>query len=105
MKVIKATNYGFRTVVVVSHNPNDPEYVHSDDSLHPLANINGCTSDEEQPNVCTFNHRLQEFIWDGDEQYEDGILRTPESLWDEICEKCLPSPNPEVIVGLIGLES
>lgn len=105
MKVIKATSYGFRTVIVVSHNPNDPDYVHSDESPHPLANVNGCTPDEGQPNVCTSNHQLQEFIFDGLEQYEDGILRSPESFWAEICELCIPSPEPETITGLVGLES
>lgn len=105
MRIIKATNYGFRTVITVCHNPDDPEYVHSDDSAHPLANVNGCIPDEGQPDVCTYNHRLQEFLWDGPEQYENGILRSPESLWDEICEKCLPPPDPEEIGSLIGLES
>jgi len=105
MKIIKATSYDFRTVIVVSHNPSEPEYVHSDSSAHPLANVNGCTPDEGQPNVCTFNHQLQEFIWDGHEQYENGVLRNPESFWAEICESCIPSPEPETITELVGLET
>lgn len=105
MKVIKATSYGFRTVIVISHNPNDSDYVHSDDSAHPLANVNGCSPGEGEPNVCTSNHQLQEFIWDGPAQYEDGILRNPESFWAEICESCIPPPEPETIAELVGLET
>ena len=106
MKVVKAQSYGFRTVIVVCHNPDEPDYIHSDDSPHPPANINGCTPDEGQLNVCTSNHRFQEFVWDGLEQYDDaGILRTPESFWSEICEQCVSPPDPEEMGSLIGLES
>jgi hypothetical protein len=106
VKVIKAMNYGFRTVIVVCHNPDDPEYLHSDDSSHPPLNIYGCTPLKLEPNVCTSNRRYQEFLFDGDEQYDEyGILRTPESFWAEICEQCVPPPEPEEMGSLIGLES
>jgi len=105
LKCIKATNYGFRTVIVVCHNPDDPEYLHDDSTAHPSENVSGCPADESGDNLCHYNHRLQEFIWDGDEQYEDGVLRTTDSFWDEICKLCIPSPAPEVIAELIGLET
>ena len=107
MKVINATQYGFRTVVVVCHNPDEPEYIHRDDSAHPADNVNGCPSPlaEDEPNVCRLNHRIEEFIWDGPDQYEEGILRTPESFWAEICEQCVSPPDPEEMGSLIGLES
>ena len=102
MKITKATNYGFRTVIVVCHNPDDPEYIHGDDTAHPSENVNGCTDSSV---LCRYNHRLQEFIWDGEEQYEGGTLRTAESFWDEICELCVSSPDAEEIVGLVGQET
>jgi hypothetical protein len=106
MEVIKATSYGFRTVIVVCHNPDEPEYIHSDDSAHPPLNVNGCIPGEGEPPVCASNHQLQEFVWDEVEQYdEDGILRSPESFWAEICEQCVSPPDPEEMVSLIGLES
>ena len=105
MKCVKATHYGFRTVIVVCHNPDDPEYVHSDDTSHPLANVNGCVPNEGQPTVCTYNHRLQEFIFDGSEQYEGGALRTDESFWAEICDRCVTLADPENLTGLVGLET
>ena len=89
MKCIKATDYGFRTVVVVCHNPNDPEYLHDDESVHPPENVNGCPDNDAGVYICHYNHRLEEFIWDGEDQYEDGILRTAESFWAEICDKCV----------------
>ena len=103
--MIKATSYGFRTVIVVCHNPDEPEYVHSDDSPHPPANIDGCSPEDGELNICTSNHRLEEFIWDGDEQYEGGTLRSPDSFWAEICERCVAPPDPEEMGSLIGLES
>ena len=105
MKCISASNHGFRTVVVVCHNPDDPEYLHDDDSAHPAENVNGCPGDESGLVVCHYNHRLQEFIWDGEEQYEGGILRTTESFWNEICERCVTLADPEEIAGLVGQET
>lgn len=104
MKVVKATRYGFRTVIVVCHNPDEPEYVHSDGSAHPSLNVNGCASGAGESHVCTSNHRFQEFVWDGAAQYDDdGILITPESLWAEICDKCVAPSDPEEMGSLIGL--
>jgi len=105
MKCIRATNYGFRTVIVVCHNPDDPEYLHEDGSPHPAENVNGCLADAAGIVVCHTNHQIEEFLWDGDEQYENGVLRTPESFWAEICDRCVPVPTPEVMGSLIGLES
>ena len=103
MKCVKATHYGFRTVIVVCHNPAAPEYLHDDGTAHPSENVNGCGGDEFNLVVCHTNHQLQEFIWDGDEQYEDGVLRTDESFWAEVCDRCVTLADPERIDGLIGL--
>ena len=105
MKVIKADNYGYRTVVVVCHNPDDPEYLHSDGSAHPISNIHGCPNDVAGGRLCTYNHRLQDFIWDGDSQYVEGRLKTGLELWEEIRGSC-PDPDPVLEVpDLIGRSS
>lgn len=105
MKIVKATNYEFRTVIVVCHNPDDPAYVHSDGSVHPTGNVNGCVPNEGQRNVCTVNHRLEEFIWDGAAQFAGGVRRSGESFWEEICERCVSPPMPSEIEGLAGRSS
>ena len=105
MLVKKATSYGFRTVIVVCHNPGDPEYAHSDGTSHPVANVNGCTPDTDGPHVCTYNHRLEEFIWDGETQFVDGVRRSGESFWEELCQRCASLPTPSEIEGLVGRSS
>lgn len=105
MEIISATDYGFRTVIVVSHNPDEPRYVHSDGSAHPSTNVDGCLADVGMPHVCTGNRRLQEFVWDGELQYQDGIRRSAESFWDEICERCVALPAPLELGGLVGRSS
>ena len=106
MRVTKATHYGFRTVVVVCENPDDPEYTHDDGSDHPAENVNGCASTGEPGgDICHTNHRVQEFTWDGDAQYEDGVLRTSASFWSEIQATLASSPAPAEVSGMVGLES
>jgi len=105
MRVVKATNYGFRTVIVVCHNPDDPEYLHSDGSVHPTGNVNGCVPNDGAPNVCTMNHRLEEFIWNGAAQFVEGVRRSGESFWEEICVRCASPSTPSEIEGLVGRSS
>jgi len=102
LQVVKAISYGFRTVIVVCHNPDDPAYIHSDGSVHPTGNVNGCVPNDGQRNVCTGNHRLEEFIWDGDAQFIDGVRRDANSYWEELCQRCAPSSTPADIEGLVG---
>lgn len=105
MKVVKATSYGYRTVVVVCHNPEDPEYLHSDGSVHPVSNIHGCPNDVAGGRLCTYNHRVQDFIWDGEAQFIDGVRRSGESFWEELCQRCASLPTPSEIEGLVGRSS
>jgi len=105
MECVKAVDYGYRVVVVVCHNPGDAAYLHSDGSTHPVANVNGCKADVGSPNVCTGNHRFEEFIWDGEAQYLDGVRRSSESFWEEICERCASPPAPLGLDGLVGRSS
>lgn len=102
MICLKATHYGFRTVLLVCLNPSDPEYIHADGTAHPIENINGCQPEEGVMGVCRSNRIVQEFIFDGVDQYENGLLRTPESFWEEVCRCCAAIPAPEGIDALVG---
>ena len=106
MRVIKATHYGFRTVVIVCFNPDDPEYTHDDGSAHPADNVHGCAATgDPEINICHNNHRIEEFTWDGDDQYDaNGVLRTADSFWAEIKAATSASPSPAEVSGMVGLE-
>ena len=73
MRVIKATNYGFRKVICVCLNPDDPEYAHQDGTQHPPSNVNGCPT-----KTCHYNWNVREFIWTVEEMYT-----TTEVGWKE----------------------
>lgn len=105
MQVKSAVNYGYRTVIVVCHNPDEAEYLHSDGSAHPVNNVHGCMPGAGEPHICTVNHRLEEFIWDGDEQFIDGVRRDANSYWEELCQRCVSLPTPSEIEGLVGRSS
>ena len=103
MKITKATDYGFRKVICLCLNPEAPEYIHDDQTVHPLANVNGCDSQ-----VCHYNHRIEEFIWTGEEMYtttSKGHRRAkpPTELLDEIKPRLAAVPTPTQIAGLTGL--
>ena len=102
MQVISAIDYGYRTVLRVCHNPAAPHYVHSDGSTHPDANINGCDNPDTLERVCTYNRKVQEFIWDGDAQFIDGVRRDANSYWEELCQRCASPSTPLAIEGLVG---
>jgi hypothetical protein len=102
MQIVSAKRYGFRTVIVVCHNPGEPEYIHDDGSVHPSANTDGCYADDPAYQVCHGNRRLDEIILDGPDQYRDGVLLTDDEIWAEVCKRCGPASDPTVIDGLIG---
>jgi len=105
MEIIRSTSYGFRTVIRVCHNHKDPLYVHSDGSSHPPLMVDGCSPPEGAAWVCVYSHREEEFIFDGDAQYRDGILLTSDELWEEVCGRCELPSAPLEIEGLVGRSS
>lgn len=83
MKILSANEYkgsdGFhRKVLKVVINPDDPEFIHADNSNHPTSEggPNGCPhtldADGKEDNGvpgCTYNWQVHEHIWDGDEMH------------------------------------
>lgn len=116
MKIIKATDYGFRQAIVVCLNPSDPEYVHLDSTPHPADAVNGCShsrdsvtdlEDESVPG-CRYNWNVRELVWNGEEAYTTTStgrrkLKTNAELLDEIKPHLAATPIPTQIPGLTGL--
>ena len=118
MKTLSAIDYGYRKVIRVVLNPNDPESVHADGTAHqgaaPAATVtafkaqNGRTPRAwEWCHECRYNWQEIEFIWDGDEMYHhapDGTrtLKTDDQLVAEIQLRLQPAPSAQAIVGLEG---
>ena len=116
MKIIKATNYGFRTVVKVLLNPDAPEAIHADGSPHtgkPTTAVTAAFFGEfdrpprswEWCHKCTYNWQITEIQWDGDEQYnitEDGskTLKTSDQLIAEIQLRLQPPSEAQAITEL-----
>jgi hypothetical protein len=115
MKVIKADDYGFRKVIVVCYNPNDPEYIHLDSTPHPASAVNGCShsrdavtglEDESVPG-CRYNWKVREFVWNGEEAYTTTStgrrkLKTNTELLDEIKPRLAVLSEAKQIAGLLG---
>ena len=104
MKIIKAMDYGFRKVIVVCLNPEDPEAVHGDGSPHTGAAPVGTDPSLrswEWCHDCRYNWQVREYVWTGDKLYtaqEDGQRRkkTDVELLAEIRRdlQALPQPVP-----------
>ena len=97
MQILGATDYGFRTVIRVLKNPDDPKWVHPvgecclDDDGEPTLDVDGepilFTSPDSPQNHtgdtieatepgkvlcrnCRSNWNIGEYLWDGAEQYK-----------------------------------
>ena len=124
MKIIKATNYGFRTVLVVCINPEDPEWVHRvgeplrdefgqdlfDDSGEMLtiqATDEPCAETGETCHNCRQNWQRVEVIFDGEEQGEtdaEGVLQRHSDADFALLAfaRAKASSEPETLSGLVG---
>lgn len=115
MLVIKATDYGARTVVRVALNPDDPEWVHvvgaplRDSSGAVILESDGSERLVVSPTVpsgetgttchnCRYNWDVRELIFDGPE-FED---LSADELWALVCERCEPASRPVPITALLG---
>ena len=104
MKIIKATDYGFRKVVQVVMNPDDPQWIH-DDGPAPEGHTGDTSESDAACHDCRINWKIVEVKWDGDEMYnvaEDGtkILKTDDELVAEILAKMSPQSDGQVIAAL-----
>lgn len=115
MLVIKATDYGTRTVVRVALNPDDPEWVHAvgaplrDSSGTVILEPDGSERLVVSPDVpvgetgatchnCRYNWVVRELIFDGPE-FKD---LSADTLWELVCERCEPASLPVPIIALLG---
>ena len=109
--IIAATDYGYRKVVRVCLNPQDPESVHADGSPHT-----GKAPDGTDPSLkpwewcsdCRYNWRVQEFIWTGEELYTTSgsgkrRAKTNAELIKEMEAKRYTAGAPAEITRLAGI--
>ena len=108
-KVLEATDYGYRKVIRVVTNPNDPESVHDDGSPHtgvpPAGTAPGLRA-WEWCNDCRYNWNVQEFVWTGDELYTrdqagSRRLKTNQELLDETSARLQPVATASQISELV----
>lgn len=111
-KIIRAMDYGYRKVIVVCLNPDDPEAVHSDGTTHtgaPPAGTDPALKPWEWCQDCTYNWQLLEFVWTDKELYKRSssgsrILKSGTDLLNELKSR-LPAPqSPETIFTLVGVD-
>ena len=104
MIIIKATDYGFRKVVQVVMNPDDPQWIHEDGPA-PSGHTGDTTQSDTPCHDCRINWNVVEVKWDGDEMFsvnEDGekILKTDDDLVAEMKVQLIPAPDSQTMVGL-----
>lgn len=126
MRIIKATGYGYRTVIVVCLNSDAPEWVHvvgrqfRDGAGQPVFNVDGTPRLIQSPDVpdgetgeschnCRSNWEVREFVFDGEDQYrlDDKGLRVRKVAQDYLVEvtKALSLVGlPMPLSGLVGEE-
>ena len=111
-KILTAKDYGYRKVITVVLNPQDPESVHPDGSPHTGSPPTGTTPGLrpwEWCHDCRYNWRVQEFVWTGDQLYtqtKSGRRRskTDAELIAEIESRLQPVPAVIDISGLLNVE-
>jgi len=106
MKIIKATDYGFRKVARVVMNPDDPQWVHEDGPA-PVSHTGDTTVSDTPCHDCRMNWNVIEVKWDGDGLYnvaEDGAreLKTDDELTTEVLAQAPLVPVRQAIIGLEG---
>ena len=120
MKIIKATDYGFRIVLVVCHNPDDPHWVHRQgDVVRDAQNlpvlgsagsvrlidqtIEHIESDGTTCHQCRNNWDITEIVLDGLEGYTSGpdgkLDRIPDEDLAQIAFSRAARPSGPVVVG------
>lgn len=117
-KILKASDYGFRKVIVVVLNPDDPQWVHTDGSVHPVSSKINCVPVatpgvdslgkplDSYYGICTYNWKEREFIWTGDEMYKlnaegQQVEKTASDLTKEIEGALTPAPVATAMTSLV----
>lgn len=109
-KIIKATDYGYRKVIVVCLNPDEPESVHADGAPHtggPPLGADPNLRPWEWCKECRYNWRVQEFIFDlADQSVSEGAdarRMTDQELLAIVRTRLASPPSPETIPSLTSL--
>lgn len=126
MLVVKATSYGFRTVIGVVLNPHEPHWIHEvgspylgDDGV-PLLDSGGnpllvtervppLTHSGDTCHNCRNNWQYAEAIFDGDDQYyldsvRGKVLKSTGMLAEELTNKLTGSARRVSLVESVGKE-
>lgn len=112
MKIIKAINYGFRFVVWVCENPDQPQFVHPVKGpamfpapAHTEATARGVYGRLDprlnagtQCHLCVTNWKISTFQWDGDN------IPTPDEALELIRAEYANKQRPNPIEQLEGIE-
>ena len=110
--VIKATDYGYRKVIQVCSNPDDPEAVHVDGRPHtgePSEGTDPALKSWEWCSDCQYNWDVREFVWTGEELYitpegEERRAKTDDELVAEIKDQLAKeTPKAAAIPTLEGV--
>ena len=114
-KIIKATDYGFRVVIDICMNPDDPESVHPgpDGKTKPHDGVPPTGTD---PSLrpwqwcldCRYNWDVREFVWTGEETYTRSTTgkrraKTNTELIKEMEANLSTAGAPTEITGLTGV--
>lgn len=103
MIILSAKDYGFRKVVVVVHNPDDPQWIHEDGNPHTsdtAVDVNGDIQNGlaagTQCHACRNNWKTEEVIFEGaDLQLSD------DKIFEKVA-KIVVRPTVQDIPALIG---
>ena len=99
VKIISAMDYGYRKLIRVCMNPEQPGSVHEDGTEHtgsPPAGTDPNLKAWEWCHDCRYNWQVRELTWTGEEMFmyrKDGTrrLKTNSELLAEIREQLSPA--------------
>ena len=108
--ILSAKDYGFRKVIRVCMNPDQPESVHVDGKAHvgiPTVGTPPGLKPWEWCHDCRYNWDVREFVWTGDELRTHGKTgkirpKTDAELLAEIKSQLVAQPPVRQISGLQG---
>lgn len=113
MRIIFACDYGYRKVIRVVANHQEPEWVHEGEGAHTDATaVNAMGAPEAglmagtECHACRHNWVVREFTWTGAEQYRMDLknprLKTAGELRAEIQRRLVPPAPPQDMPALVG---
>jgi hypothetical protein len=112
MRILSTRDFGYRKVVNVVKNPDDPEWVHPDGRASPSAHTGDTEErDKEVCKLCIGNWRVQEFIWTDDNlrhalnkwgnpvQEGQDVASVRDKTWDELYREIDGQVGEHVVFG------